>query len=63
MVLKTILKKIEDSPDVPFNVYFTKFVLRVQDEILDSEVASVAAKSNTTVGDVQLLIDSISKRF
>lgn len=61
MILKTVLERIDEMADVPFNLYFTKFVMRVQDDILDQEVESVSHKSNTTADNLQDLIESIHR--
>ena len=61
MILKTVLERIDQMMDVPFNLYFTRFIMRVQDDILDQEIESVAHKSSVNADDLQNLIESIHR--
>lgn len=57
MILKTVLNKIKESPHIPFERYFTEFVMNVQDQMLDREIS--LSKSKMNVDDLQELIESI----
>lgn len=37
MILKTVLERIDEMPDISFNRYFVKYIMQVQDDILAKE--------------------------
>jgi len=58
MRLPTIKQCIEDAPFISFEQYFIRYVMHVQDRMIDTEFSFMLRNNNITATSLNVLLDS-----